>query len=202
MKKDKLRKIVLSKLTYVLVMAIFFAILSVYGLRSNYSTMVELREAVIVADQNDGDIEAALQKLREHVHGHMNTDLSSGDYAIKPPIQLKARFERLMTSEQARVKSQNEQVAAVADAICGQKFPAGGFNTERVVCIQDYVATQAVKETAVADDLYKFDFVSPRWSPDRAGIPLLIAALLSGIFIIGLAVKLYTRHSNLPQNQS
>lgn len=172
-----------------LALAILFTIISIYALRSNALKTNKLREAVTIADQQNGDVEGALHDLRRHVYGHMNTNLSSGANPIKPPIQLKYRYERLLASEQERVKQLNNQVTSQAEAICGQQFPAGGFNAPRVACIQDYVASHASKDGDVADDLYKFDFVSPRWSPDLAGWSLVLAAIFFVLFTFRLAVR-------------
>lgn len=171
------------KAWYFLAPIVAFAILSVYGLRSNYSTMVTLREAVYVADQQGGDVETALAQLRSHVHGHMNTNLVSGNNAIRPPIQLKSRYERLQASEGERIKAVNAEVSRQADANCAARFPGDGFNAPRVACIQDYVGANAINEqAAIPDALYKFDFVSPRWSPDLAGISIVLASGFTVLF--------------------
>lgn len=181
------------KAWYFIVLAILFAFLAVHGLRGNYSKMIELREAVYVADRENGDVEAALRDLREHVYGHMNTNLSSGNNAIKPPIQLKDRYERLATVEQDKVKAKNEQVAVRAEQVCAQQFPVGGYNASRVSCVQDYVAVNAVKPQAVPDGLYKFDFVSPRWSPDLAGISMVLSVLFFILFIARAVLEYHMR---------
>lgn len=181
------------KAWYFLVLAVLFAVLAVQGLRSNYSKMVELREAVYVADRENGDIEGALRNLREHVYGHMNTNLSSGNNAIKPPIQLKNQYERLAAAEQDKVKSQNDQVAARAEQVCAQRFPAAGYNAPRVSCVQDYVAANAAKPDSVPDGLYKFDFVSPRWSPDMAGISIVLSVIFFVLFLARTALEYYMR---------
>ncbi len=183
-----LRKLHHVKPVYLLIPTIIFFGLSVYGLRDNNFKMIELRQAVITADEQNGDVETALQNLRGHVHGHMNTNLNSGNFAIKPPIQLKGRYERLMKSEEARIKSLNEEVTRQAEAQCGSQFPGQGFNAPRVSCIQDYVARNASQTNDIAQDLYKFDFVSPRWSPDLAGISIVLGALFGLASIIRLAL--------------
>jgi len=192
-RESSIRSIVFSKLIFVLAIALISGVIAVIALRSNYSTMVELRESVTVADQKNGDVEKALQELRKHVHGHMNTNLASGPNAIKPPIQLKARYDRLMAAERERVKAQNAEITSQGEAICGQRFPSGGFNSARVACITDYVSANAVKENAVAEDLYKFDFVSPKWSPDLAGFSFLIVVVSAVFFVCGAAVKILKR---------
>lgn len=178
---------------YFLVPAIVFAVLAVHGLRSNYSTMVKLREAVYVADQQNGDVEGALSKLRAHVHGHMNTNLVSGANAIRPPIQLKARYDRLASVETERIKALNAGVTKTGEQICAERFPAGGFNAPRVACIQEYVGLHGVKARTIPDQLYKFDFVSPRWSLDLAGISILLSGIFTILFVARLLLEYYMR---------
>lgn len=187
------RNIAFVKAWYFLVPALVFALLAVHGLRSNYSTMVKLREAVYVADQQDGDVEGALVQLRSHVHSHMNTNLTSGRNAIRPPIQLKARYDRLVTAEAERVKAANVNINKEAEQVCGARFPNAGFNAPRVACIQDYVGAKATKERAVPDQLYKFDFVSPRWSLDLAGTSILLAVIFITLFFARLILEYYLR---------
>ncbi len=186
-------KFMFLKAWYFLVPAIIFALLAITGLRNNYATMVELREAVYVADQQNGDIETALSNLRKHVYGHMNTNLTSGSNAIKPPIQLKARYERLVAVEADKVKAANAQVGATGEQLCSAQFPAAGFNAPRVDCIQAYVGANAVKERAIPDQLYKFDFISPRWSADLAGISIVMSTIFFTLFAARLVLENYIR---------
>ena len=178
---------------YFLALAAVFAALSVYGLRSNYSTMVELRESVYKADRENGDIEGALIKLREHVHGHMNTNLASGSSSIRPPIQLKARYERLIAAEKENLKTRNQQITAQGEQICAQRHPAAGFNAPRVACVQEYVAANSSGDAAVPDSLYKFDFISPRWSPDLAGFSIVLTVIFFILFIARWLLERYLK---------
>lgn len=180
-------QLIKSKLFYVLLLSIIFGLIAVSALRDNYVTMTKLRTAVAVVDEQNGDAEKALQDLRAHVHAHMNTNLSSGNATIKPPIQLKARYERLQATEAVRVRTVNANVTTEGERICGAQYPGGGFNPTRVQCIQDYVGQNAVAESSVADDLYKFDFISPKWSPDLAGFSLVISIGLFIVFLLGTA---------------
>lgn len=167
----------------------FFTIVGVLALRQNNLTMVSLREEVVKVDQENGDVDKALNELRTFIFGHMNTNLASGDVAIKPPIQLKARYDRLVADEQARVKLINQQVNTEAEARCRQQHPGDGPNIPRVSCIQQYVSANAIEEQPISSDLYKFDFVSPRWTPDLAGISLLLAGVFFVLFAVRFAVE-------------
>lgn len=150
-------------------LGIGLAVISVYALRSNNQRMLELRTAVFTADEQNGDVEGALRELRTYVYAHMNTDLAASDNAIRPPIQLKYTYERLVAAEKARVAVANEQMNTQAQAVCEQRIRAGESSRIRVSCIQDYLSANGTTERDIPEDLYKFDFASPSWSPDLAG---------------------------------
>lgn len=181
------------KLKYLIFLSLFFLTLGIYGMRQNYSHMVELKTAVITADKHDGDAEKALRDLREFVYGHMNTDLSSGNAAIKPPVQLKYRYERLAKAEEARVKEINGEVKSRGEQVCANKYPAAGYNSPRVACVAEYVRVNSAKSSPIPSDLYKFDFISPTWSPDLAGISLLLSLVFMAALITRLALGFWYR---------
>ena len=170
-----------------LAISVVFLAIGVYALRVNNLKMLELREAVFMADESDGDIEIALRSLREQVHAHMNTNLSAGDNAIYPPIQLQHRYERLVAAEKARVESVNALVYTEAQNYCEQQNPDGFSGGGRVPCIKQYVDSRGTKEQTIPDALYKFDFVSPTWSPDLAGWSLVISIISFTLFLALLA---------------
>lgn len=189
MDKRKLRRLLgrLRKLPHwsLLVISVFFFIISVFALRANNHKMITLRDAVFVADEQDGDIEAALKALREHVHSHMNTSLTAGDNAIRPPIQLKYRYERLVIAAKAAQNTNNETIYTDAQNYCEQQISTGFSGSNRLQCIREYIDRNGVQTTEVTipDDLYKFDFVSPAWSPDIAGLSLAAALLSLAAFV-------------------
>jgi len=168
---------------------ILFAIsaaISVAALRQNNLTMIQLRNVVYEADENNGNVNQALNELRTYVYGHMNTDLSSGGNAIKPPIQLKYTYERVQAAEQQKVNSVNSQIYTDAQNYCESQNQTGFSGRTRVPCIEDYVTRRGVTLKAVPSSLYQFDFASPAWSPDLAGWSLGISALLFLAFLISL----------------
>lgn len=168
---------------YIFIAAILLTIVAGFSLRQNYIRAGELKLAVEKADAQNGDIEAALRDLRSFVHTHMNANLST-DNSIQHPIQLKNQYDRLVAAETERVKQANTVVNQKAAAICEAKFPGGTFNQPKVNCVQEYVAANAEKAKDIPPEFYKFDFVSPRWSPDRAGISFALAVILWLIFIL------------------
>lgn len=179
---------------YLLVIAVFFLALGIIGMRENNLRMIELREQVYLADENGGNIEEPLRELREFVYSHMNTDLSSGNVSISPPIQLTHRYERLLQSEQKRVDKINKRVKAEAERQCAREFPAAGLNSSRVNCVAEYTSDNAVKPKEIPSELYKFDFISPVWSPDFAGLSLLASLFFFTILAIRLVAGVWYKH--------
>ncbi len=169
-----------------LVVGIAFTIICAFALRNNNTTALKLRDNVNKVDEQNGDVETALRELRTYVYAHMNTNLSSGPNAIKPPVQLKYRYERLVQAEQARLGSENTKVYTEAQAECEKRFPKGLSGSGRIPCITEYVSSRGVKPNSIPDSLYKFDFVSPSWSPDLAGWSLVISSVALAVFVLRL----------------
>lgn len=169
---------------YFLLIAVLFFSISAFALRQNNIRMLELREQVFIADEQGEGIEEALRALREHVHTHMNTDLTASDTAIKPPIQLQYTYQRLREAEEKKTRAANERIYQEAEDICEARFPAGQLANGRVQCVEEYLLSNGVVAETVPKELYQFDFVSPRWSPDVAGLSLVFGALFFVLFII------------------
>lgn len=167
-----------------LIVAIVMGIVCIFSLRANNLQALKLRDNVIAVDKANGDIESALRELREFMYGHMNTSLSSGPNAIKPPIQLKYRYERLLEAEQARVSKDNAQIYTDAQTECERQFPVGLSGSGRIPCIKNYIDSKGISQKSIPDSLYKFDFVSPHWSPDLAGWSLVIATIAIAFIVI------------------
>ena len=169
------------------------AFIAIYSLRANNQKMIVLRNAVFVADEKDGDIEGALRELREFVFSHMNTNLSSGTNAVKPPIQLKYRYEKLVAAAKAKYDADNAKVVSDAEAYCIQQFPNVTFSQNRLNCARDYANSHPVTLQTIPDDLYKFDFATPFWTPDKAGWAIVLTVLFLLLFILRYISELIIR---------
>lgn len=156
--------------------------------------MVTLRAAVFKADEDNSNTEEALRELREYVFAHMNTNLSSGPNAVKPPIQLKYRYERLAAAEKAAYEAAAAKMVATAEATCVAQFPGSVFSQARLNCARNYAAANPVAQKSIPDDLYKFDFVSPKWSPDLAGWSIVLSVLFLVLFVLRFSSELVIRH--------
>lgn len=170
---------------YFLVIAALLLVVGLLALRNNNLTALKLRDEVVKTDEQNGDVEASLRNLRSYVYSHMHTDLSQSG-TIQQPVQLKYRYERLVLAEQERVSKINEKVYTDAQSECERLIPTGRI-ADRVPCVQDYVAKNTVVAQSIPDGLYKFDFQPPAWSPDLAGLSLLLAAVtgLLGVLLLG-----------------
>jgi hypothetical protein len=172
---------------YLLAIFLVFAAVAVLALRQNNLTMVKLRDHVYTADKNNQDVEGALQKLRSYVYGHMNTKLASGDEAVYPPIQLKYTYERLQTAAQTQAQQNNSQTYNDAQKYCEQQDSTDFSGRNRVPCVEQYVSEHGVKVATIPDAMYKFDFVSPSWSPDLAGFSVALAAITLFLLVLRVA---------------
>lgn len=182
--RDKLKRFL--SLPYPIFVFLFLAgaIVSVLALRANNQKMIELRTAVYQADQAGVGIDEALDKLRTYVYGHMNTNLASGGNAIKPPIQLKYTYDRLVAAEEAKAEVSNSKIYTDAQEYCQAQIPAGTSGIGRVPCVQEYVSSRGVQIKEIPPGLYQFDFLSPSWSPDLAGWGLVFTVTTLALSVV------------------
>ncbi len=173
--------------------AVISGVVCIMALRNNNMTALKLRDQVSKADQDNGDVETALRNLRQYIYGHMNTDLASGPTAIKPPIQLKYRYEQLLATEKSRVNSANTKTYNEAQIECERLFPKGLSGSGRIPCVTDYVSKRGIQEQPIPDSLYKFDFVSPLWSPDLAGWSLVVTSVSLALFVIRFGLEKWVK---------
>lgn len=162
--------------TWYLVVALLVGLSSsVYWLRSNNLKMVELRSAVIAADEQAGDVAGSLVRLNEHVFKHINTK-------IVRPIELVGAYSREAQAViEAATQTSGRDIYAEAAAACERR---GIPLTSIAQCAADYAAANnpgvAQKEIVLPDkNRFIYTFVSPRWTPDAAGFSLLATGLIA-----------------------
>ena len=179
---------------YFLVICAVSGVVAIGTLRNNNVHTLALRDEVLLADKNDGNVELALHNLRGYMYGHMNTSLTSGANAIKPPIQLKYRYDRLVAAEKVRVTTDQARLTVEAQTVCERQFPQGTAGGPLLPCIQNYIAINTPVEKTIPDSLYKFDFVSPTWSPDVAGWSLLLAGVSLLVFVLTKGLDMWVKY--------
>jgi hypothetical protein len=179
---------------YFLILAVASGVICIFALRANNQHMSELRGAVYAADKNGADVQKPLRELQAYVTHHMNTNLAAGNTSVYPPIQLKYSYERLTQGGQSAASS---ELYSQAQAYCEQQNRADFSGRNRVPCIEQYVESHGGTKAPVnnvPEALYKFDFVTPRWSPDLAGWSLLALAVSGLLFIFSLLTRWWFRH--------
>jgi hypothetical protein len=192
---DKKHRIVNWAITsFLIILLVGSGYLSVYNLRQNNLEMLRLREAVFTADREDGDINEALLKLQNFVVSHMNTTLPKlGD---QKAIQLKYTYERKVAAEDSRVAAARTTLNSEATEYCQKTYPTSSF-TVRSQCVQDYFTAHPVKDVEIPVELYSYDFFTPLWVPDLAGLSLLVSAILAVALLFKLLSWLIVRRSTI-----
>jgi hypothetical protein len=173
---------------YLLVLGALSGAVCLFALRANNEHMLQLRTQLYQADQSNGDVQTALRNLQQYVVSHMNTDLSTGNSGVYPPIQLQGTYDRLVQARGAALQQQNSQIYTDAQHYCEQQNSVDFSGHNRVPCIEQYVQNHGVKLPTIQDSLYKFNFIAPRWSPDLAGWSMVTGGLAFAGALILFAV--------------
>ena len=188
--RTKKRKIISAAITSLNVLALGTSTAyAALELRENNLRSVELYELVQSADESGIGVAQAIQNLQVHVTSHMNASPlpQLGDNA---PIQLSNSYQRAKAAETARVTSEREKVTQEGIVACEAQFAASRL-TVRSQCIADYGAAHPVQpEKEIVADLYRYDFASPLWTPDKAGWLVLVSIILAAIFLLRFFSKI------------
>lgn len=178
---------------YFLTLTVIFGVICLVSLRHNNEQMIRLRDAVYTADKNNGDVQGTLHTLQRYVYSHMNTSLSSGANAVHPPVQLKYTYERAQAAQAAQLQQTNNSLYNEAQHYCEQQDPVDFSGRNRVPCIENYVLSHGTTLEPIPDSLYKFDFVSAKWSPDLAGWSLVVAVIAGLLFLLTSAYRFWVK---------
>lgn len=184
------------KARYLLVLTLLFLVISLFALRANYEQMVSLRNALYSADKNNGNVSLALNNLQKYVTSHMNTNLSTGNGSIYPPIQLEYTYQRLQDQLSQQASSLNTNIYTQAEDYCQAKIPTGFSGRYRISCVEQYINTHGLESQQIPKSLYEFDFVTPFWSPDFAGWMTLITAIFGVLFILRILINFWDSYFN------
>lgn len=189
----QLRRVKTWQLLIILLVLVFVA---ATFLRLNNLGMVERRDAVIEADKRGDDIAVArsLVALQHYVSAHMNTSLQKGLY-------LEHSYERDRDAALKAASDAENPSSAVyqqASIECQSRFQGGveSFRNDYVQCVIERVAQLNQGDDPVAGlqlpraDLYHYNFSSPLWSFDFAGVFVLLCVGIL-VVIIGRLLTLF-----------
>jgi hypothetical protein len=168
------------------------AFVSATLLRINNLGMVDHRDAVLQADKSGDkkEIKESLLNLQRYVSSHMNTSLESGVYLEHSYARDKA--EALKKASDAT--NPTSKVYQQAGRECQSRFVGGveSFRNDYVQCVLERVSALSPAGDAAQDlqlpkaDLYRYDYLSPLWTPDIAGFSVLITLAIAVIIVIKL----------------
>jgi hypothetical protein len=150
----------MRKLYFFLASVALLAI-GIWAYRSN-ATTARLKTAQLVEkDRKGSDVAAEVTALERFTSGHMNSDTS---------FTLEGKLER---DTAAAIPQANGAIYAEAQANCQR-----GDSVQQARCVSDYVAARVNPNEAKPVILpnrasYTYNFRSPGWTPDLAGIALL-----------------------------
>ena len=189
-------------------------------LRFDHLKMVELRTAVLAADEaeNDEQIAATMQELKTFVNHHIVVNIveKNGLQSLTfgtGPFYLEHQYVRKATEELAKAEQQlqatgdtnpNGNIFAAAMAVCQPLAHANGWTWQHPAYLNCYTTelakypTQDTLTTTLtanipSTSLYRYDFASPVWSPSTAGFAILIAVILIVVIFIRFLLWLILR---------
>lgn len=187
-----IRRLQRIKTWQLVVLLIFVGFIAATFLRLNNVEMVQRRTAVLNADKI-GDqvaVKNRLIELQRYVTAHMNTEMGT--------IYLEAQYKR--DSEAANAAAATESTRSdtfkKAQQICAPRYAnLGHYSQAYQQCVITELnkfpsGSQLTSELKLPKaDSYRHSFVSPLWSPDFAGVSILICFLII-ILIVGRLIGL------------
>lgn len=177
-----------------IVIALLLSAVTIGLLRHNSVTAVQMFNEVQRADQQGDNVYKELKELQRYVSHHMNTQIERITLEQTYARDYRAAIEDLAQSGGV---NQNANYRAAQQACSDLQSSAGYIAYAR--CVEQRLAQAAPGQNPqLSADLpnaqrYQYSFVSPTWSPDAAGIALLITGVLWLIILFKIILQLLLR---------
>ncbi len=179
------------KFWQLVVLSVLMLPVTAYFLRQNNLRMIELRNLVKQADEQNKDIPRALANLRNYIANHMNTGMGNGIY-------LEHSYQRAYDQavQEAGKSGAGAALYQQADHECQGLFSKTASFQAYLQCVADKITASGSAEDPLAavkappPDLYRYNFASPTWSPDLAGSMALLTVLLALVIIGRLVLEI------------
>ena len=184
--KYRLKQIQTVKTWQLVLIFLLMCFISASLLRLNNVGMVERRDAVMTADQTcDREvIKNRLYDLQRYVSSHMNTDLGTKGIALENLYN--CDYQDILKKQQSYQNEHGNIFKRVQD-ICAPRYSSNSqaykdcVNTE----LANFPEGQELSDlVALPTEPYYHSFVSPRWSPDFAGISVVITGVIGAVIIL------------------
>lgn len=185
--KRDIRRLQRVKTWQLLILLVIGGFLMATFLRLNNIGMIQRRDAVLAADKEGRDADAAtrMYDLQRYVAAHMNA--STGQF------DLQGQYQRdLQQAIETATSSSNPygNINAQAEAVCRPRFAA--WSPAYVQCFTEELAKYppapdpGSNAALPSPALYRHSFASPLWSPDFAGFSVLVFLAIALIIILRL----------------
>lgn len=185
--KRSIRQLQRVKTWQLLILFLLVAFVAATFLRLNNIGMAQRRDAVLSADKaGDVDtIQRRLYDLQRYAAQHMNAEPG--------PFYLIDQYNRDVKKIVEAAKDDgnpNGNINVKAEAYCKPQFSA--WSPEYVQCFADQLAKYPPSPDPAKNvvfpntSLYRYSFASPLWSPDFAGLSVLVCFII----LLMIAVRL------------
>ena len=184
--KKSIKDLQRIKTWQLVVLLIIVGFVAATFLRLNNIGMVQRREAVLAADEqgNQDVLVDRLYDLQRYVAAHMNTDLGRGVY-------LESSYNRDLQTWQENVygdANPNGNIYQKAQEICAPQFSRWSYAyvqcTTNELAKFPSAADPAQASSAPRQEAYIHDFASPVWSPDFAGLSVLVFVVIIILIVV------------------
>jgi hypothetical protein len=197
--RRSIRQLQVIKTWQLVILLILMLFITATFLRLNNTGMVSRRNAIAAADKS-GDVDQITQRLydmQRYSSAHMNA--SSGVMYLQDQYNRDVQRQAENASQTGSVKAL--EIRRAAEEVCRPQF--NGWSPAYVQCyvneLNKHPSDEVTEQiTPPSSALYRYDFVSPLWSPDFAGWSALVSLLITVVIvlrIIGLIIlRVLLRH--------
>ena len=181
--KRSIKQLQRFKTWQLLLLLIVALLISASFLRLNNIGMIERRNAVLAADKvGDASItQERLYALQRYSSARMNANTGT--------IYLEEQYNRDVQKAVAQSSDGSDSnINVQADRICKSRH--GGYSQAYVQCFAAELAkypsgTNAEAKAVLPNvNLYRQEFVSPPWSPDFAGLSVVVCGLIALLIVL------------------
>lgn len=179
------------KLWQLIIILAILSLCTAFFLRQNNLRMVELRNAVLAADEDENsDTQTALVQLQNYVSSHMNTSLGGGIY-------LQQTYQRAYAAAIQAAANATDPNAALYEQVeleCREVYTRTSSFPAYTQCAHDKLSTLLPGENALENlnlpstDLYHYNFYSPVISFDLAGIFVILTGVVAILLLIRVII--------------
>lgn len=180
------------KVWQLLIILLALSLLAIIFLRLNNLEASELYEDLKAADKTGevARVQKSAKKFQNYVANHMNTSF--------PRLPLQTLYDAAVQKalDTARPAEVSSTVYQKATEDCIPDRLSGGSKAW-ARCVREKVgasdSTGFLEAESISPDAYYIEYASARWSPDAAGITLLICFLVSMIIIVRIMFAVILR---------